>query len=124
MTSNLKNFLEQASKDKEFIEKLNKADTPEAVIALAAEKGFSLTPEDLKNEPAAGSLDDSEVEAVTGGDKCYCFAGGGGEALGDERTCACVMYGQGDMEDGGTRCTCALGGTGVDWAEGWGKGMF
>ena len=36
MTDNMKQFLEEASKDREYLEKVNKAETPEAVIALAA----------------------------------------------------------------------------------------
>ena len=64
MTNNLNAFLKAVSGDKEFIEKLKKA-SPEAIIALAKEKGFALTTDDLKK--AAGELTDSELEAVAGG---------------------------------------------------------
>ena len=95
MTDNTKRFLEAASQDKVFIEKLNKAETPEAVIALAAEKGFTLTEEDLKPEPASGEVSDDELDAVVGGKTCVCVAGGGGEAGTRDETCACVLGGAG-----------------------------
>ncbi len=103
MTDNMKNFLEEASKDREFVEKLNKAETPEAVIALAREKGFALTAEDLKQERApSGELSDDELEAVAGGKACFCAVGGGGERSGQDDsghwtddTCACVAVGAG-----------------------------
>ena len=66
MTENMKKFLEAVSQEKEFTEKLTKAETVEAVIALAKEKGFTLTAEDLK--PQAGELNDDELDAVAGGE--------------------------------------------------------
>ena len=90
MTDNMKKFLEAVSQDKEFLEKLTGAETPEAVIALAAEKGFTLTQEDLKQEPASGKISDDELEAVAGGETCGCFFGGGGE-----RSCGCFFGGSG-----------------------------
>ena len=47
MTDNVRRFLEETSQDKEFLDRLAMAKTPEEVIALAAEKGFTLTAEDL-----------------------------------------------------------------------------
>ena len=129
MTDNMKKFLEEASKDREFIEKWKKTETLEAIISLAAEKGFALTPEDLKNEPpAVAELSDDELEAVAGGKKCYCAIGGGGEKSGDkEGVCACVAAGAGEIivkrywDGNGTlielsepRCACAVGGYGGD----------
>jgi len=67
MTDNMKSFLETVSEDKEFIEKLSKADSPEAVIALAKEKGFTLTAEDLTQEAPTGELTDDELDDVAGG---------------------------------------------------------
>lgn len=46
MTENMKNFLEEVSKDEALFAKLKGAETAEAVISLAAEKGFTLTAED------------------------------------------------------------------------------
>ena len=47
------------------------------MIALAAENGFTLTQEDLKQEPASGEISDDELEAVAGGKTtCNCFFGG------------------------------------------------
>ena len=96
MTDNLKKFLEAASQDKAFIEKLKKAETPEAVIALAAEKGFTLTMEDLKPALQTGEVSDDEMDAVAGGKECYCAIGGGGVAGGNDTVCACVLMGEGD----------------------------
>ena len=90
MTDNMKKFLEAVSQNKECIEKLKKAETPEAVIALAAEKGFTLTQEDLKRESATGEISDGELEAVAGGKTCACFFGGGGTFSG------CVFAGVGE----------------------------
>ena len=67
MTDNLKSFLEAVSEDKEFIEKLTRAESPEAVTALANEKGFALTPEDLTQETSTGELSDDELDDVAGG---------------------------------------------------------
>ena len=119
MTDNMKKFLEEASKDSEFSEKLKKTETPEEIIALAAEKGFALTPEDLKNEPpAVAELSDDELDAVAGGKKCYCAVGGGGEKSSGETTCACVAQGMGYIYDEygekRLRCVCPLGGYGED----------
>ena len=117
MTDNMKKFLEVASQDKEFIEKLNKAETPEAVVALAEEKGFTLTEEDLKQEPVSGEISDTELDAVAGGEVCGCVIGGGGESGAVDDICACVLSGIGykkydhDINDG--RCYCVFGGAGA-----------
>ena len=63
MTDNLKAFLEAASKDKELLEKLKTAGTPEAVIALAKEKGFDLTAEDLKQDRKSTRLNSSHTDS-------------------------------------------------------------
>ena len=125
MTENMKKFLEEASKDQSFIEKMNKAETPEAVIALAAEKGFALTAEDLKPEAPTGELSEDELDAVAGGKKCYCAIGGGGKAGGNDKVCACPAVGIGtgivqNVDDPKhkyevDRCTCAVGGYGYTY---------
>ena len=122
MTENMKKFLEEASKDKEYLEKVNKAETPEAVIALAAEKGFTLTAEDLKPDQPSGKLNDDELDAVAGGKACACVMGGGGEEGTNDRVCFCVGAGSGNGYewDANTnslqfvvRCFCALAGGGT-----------
>lgn len=129
MTDNMKKFFETASQDKEYMEKLAKAETPEAIVALAAEKGFPLTLEDLK--PAeAEKVSDDELEAVAGGKDCYCALGGGGVEGGSDLVCACVMMGAGfgyrkiDVKgkDYGKvievqRCICPIGGHGESLTE-------
>lgn len=96
MTENLKKFLEEASSDEALIEKFTKAETPEAIIALAAEKGFTLTADDLKPEEASGGeVSDEELATVAGGKACFCAAGGGGESGSNDHTCWCVLGGSG-----------------------------
>ena len=119
MTENMKHFLEEISGDKEIIERINQAPDMETVIALAKEKGFILTEEDLKPDTGIQMVSDDELDAVAGGKECFCFAGGGGEATEDyEDTCACVGVGLGliinssNMKD--TRCMCAAAGYGDD----------
>ena len=103
MTDNLKKFLEAASSDADLAEKVNSAQTLDAVISLAKEKGFVLTAEELQPDSSARELDDDEVEAVAGGKACACVFGGGGEPTNYRKskdlTCACVMTGVGYGRD-------------------------
>ena len=124
MTDNLQKFLEAASGDREFMDKVSKAETAEAVIALAKEKGFALTAADLTVEAKQGEVSDDELEAVAGGKVCVCVAGGGGEAGNNDHTCWCVLVGEGSgyfhhncgyygTKDGNeNRCFCLGGGHG------------
>ena len=129
MTDNMRKFLEAASQDTEFLEKFSKAESQEAIVALAAEKGFALTEEDLKQEqPVSGDVSDDELDAVAGGQTCACVLGGGGKASGSSKTCACFMGGVGNIElpwvtkDGMhftseyLRCVCPGAGGGEDHA--------
>ena len=63
----MRKFLEAASRDKEFLEEFSKAESQETIVALAAEKGFTLTEEDLKREPVSDEICDDELNAVAGG---------------------------------------------------------
>lgn len=64
MTDNIKKFLEIASNESDdFKEKLLKADKAET-IAIAAEKGITLTDEDFDDNT---ELTPDELEAVAGG---------------------------------------------------------
>lgn len=114
MTDNMKKFMEAATEDEVLAEKLKDISDVETIRALAAEKGFILTEEDLAQP--AGELSEDELDAVVGGGKCVCFLGGGGSADAHESTCACVLYGQGDFHNSltytGTRCVCNCAGTG------------
>ena len=67
MTDKMKQFLEEAGKDAAFAEKLNGADSPETVLALAKEKGFELTLEDLQAALPTGELSDEALDGVAGG---------------------------------------------------------
>ena len=116
MTENMKKFLETASADKEFVERLNESKDEEAVIALAKEKGFTLTKEDLnQQEKKSGALSEDELDAVAGGKACYCAVAGGGEEGEFDDTCGCFGVGSGS-EKGITsaRCFCMIGGHGME----------
>ena len=64
MTENMKRFLELACREGgEFLEKLNKAGKDET-IALAAEKGLTLTDADFVRPKPEGEVGMDEAEAV------------------------------------------------------------
>jgi predicted ribosomally synthesized peptide with nif11-like leader len=127
MSENLRKLLEAASADPAFAERLTAAATPEALLALAREKDVLLSEEDLNAlaqaaAPKNGELTDDELEAVAGGQNCYCPIIGGG--VGDDegnKTCVCIAGGIG-MQDGnsekgikyGDRCFCPIAGEGRD----------
>ncbi len=67
MTEKMKKFLEAAQKDAALAEKLSRAETPEAVAALAKELGIVLSEADLKPETAVGELPDDALDDVAGG---------------------------------------------------------
>ena len=101
MTENVQKFLELASQEDEDYQKKLNGDDRDGVIALAAEKGITLTYADLEQQENEGegevSLD--EADAVAGGKRCACVAGGGGEASGPcDLVCACVIVGVGKYE--------------------------
>lgn len=114
MNENIRKFLEAVSQDKELIEKLKKAETPEAVIALAAEMGFPLTAEDLEQQPGSDIVSDDELDAVAGGKTCVCVLGGGGEKSGRDLLCWCTVEGYGTDIGKNMRCGCFVGGGGED----------
>ena len=67
MTENMKRFVEAAEKDAALAEAMGKVEKPEDLLALAAEKGLTLTAEDIKPAEATGELSDEELEDVAGG---------------------------------------------------------
>jgi predicted ribosomally synthesized peptide with nif11-like leader len=68
MTEQLKSFMETMAQDQSLAEALNAAETPEAVIALAKEKGITLTEQDLALAQApVGELSDDDLDDVAGG---------------------------------------------------------
>ena len=114
-------IFELASQDGELAEKLNAAESIEALVALLAEKGLDVAVGDLQAlaQPAAEGavkLSEDELDAVAGGEACTCFEGGGGAAGKFDRTCACVIYGLGRFAHPGeepvNRCNCFTIGTG------------
>lgn len=68
MTEQMKSFMEAIAQDQALAEALNAAETPEAVIALAKEKGITLTEQDLALAQApVGELSDDDLDDVAGG---------------------------------------------------------
>ncbi len=113
MTDNMKKFLELASGDAELVERLNGMDK-DAIIAEAQQRGIALSEADFAADTSA-ELSDDELDAVAGGGKCACIAGGSGTEDNDNcLNCVCVMGGQGVFKDGVERCKCVIGGGGVD----------
>lgn len=114
----LQELLESNAELKAKIETLNKDPQTTAAdfIALVREYGVEITEADFRPTPAGGEVSDSELEAVAGGGKCVCVAGGGG--TGDEYrdTCACVAAGMGfgkvTNSGCGHDCACPLIGSG------------
>ena len=122
MNEKMKQLLETVSGDAEFTEKLKNAPDAAAIIALAKEKGFDLTEEDLKPADGIQEISDDEIESVAGGKKCYCFTGGGGEETKEnEGICACVLIGMGGAGTDGNwitaRCECFYSGFGHEGTD-------
>ena len=127
MSENIKKFLERVSANEELSKKLCSADR-KAVIAMAKDLGIELTEADFVQ---ANELDEDELDAVAGGEycggvgevdeivSCFCSVGGGGTKKdANDKTCACVLYGQGDNKNDGSgdskrRCFCPVVGSGL-----------
>lgn len=117
MTENMKKFLAAVSKNDELIAKAS-AMAREELIALAKNLGIELTDADFAKP--TGEMNVNELEAVTGGGECSCFAGGGGKKNGKNKVCACVLAGFGDYDGDYNnddsiidyRCYCVGYGTG------------
>ena len=121
MTDNFKTFLQKTQNDKDIkkeIDALKDENDRNVVIKKAIEiakkAGITLTESDF--EEKEGEMEDAEMAAVAGGyKKCSCFAGGGGKADEDGKTCACVGVGYGyNKMDDMLRCHCVALGSGYD----------
>ena len=63
-----KAFLKKVKGDTSLQEKLKAAASPEAVMEIAKEAGFSITAEDIQStQSATAELTDKELEAAAGG---------------------------------------------------------
>ena len=61
-------FLEKVQGDTSLQEKLNAPTTPEAVIEIAKDAGFSITAEDIQSmQSQSGEVSDDELVGATGG---------------------------------------------------------
>lgn len=138
MTDNMKQFLEEASKNAEFQDKLIKAnnDYLQAVIGAAKEQGINLTNEDIalllradKNHD--GKISDEEIAAfkseelqdskvnedelatVAGGEYIHIYESGKPIKLCRwESDCWCAVGGGGSEDEHQKTCVCVLGGAG------------
>ncbi len=138
MSENLKSFFKLASQDEALkakaveLKDMEKEEVIKTCIALAAERGITLTEADFEPTASAdaGELSDDELDAVSGGgcgdgsmDSCICAVGGGGGGSGKNKVgatwgCACAAYGQGgDGKSEHFVCICTVYGTGKDWGE-------
>ena len=61
----LKSFLQKVQGDTSLQEKLKAAADQDAVLAIAKDAGFSISPDDLKK--AQAEVSDAELEAAAGG---------------------------------------------------------
>ena len=61
----LKSFLEKVQGDTSLQEKLKAAADSDAVLAIAKDAGFSISPDDLKK--AQAKVSDAELEGAAGG---------------------------------------------------------
>ena len=61
-------FLDKVKADNSLLEKLKQAASPEAVLEIAKEAGFSITAEDFQSmQSATVEVSDEELEAAAGG---------------------------------------------------------
>ena len=68
----LKAFLEKVKSDSSLQEKLKAAASPEAVVEIAKDAGFSITAEDIQSmQSATVELSDEELEGAAGGVRCH-----------------------------------------------------
>ncbi len=114
MNENMKAFLMKVSESEELSAKVSAEKDVNALIALAAEMGITLTEADFKQEPQ--ELDDDDLDTVAGGGdvSCACAMGGGGTKDSNDKTCACVLAGAGYSKTGRERCVCGFAGYGYD----------
>ena len=108
MTENMKAFLEVLSKeDSGKNGKIHEMDEA-SLIALAAEKGITLTEADFRPAEDEGEVSLDEADAVAGGKMCKCVVGGGGKRTKDnaDGSCGCVAIGSGVDTCGNERCMC------------------
>ena len=130
MTKNGEKLLNLVETNDEFREGFLECKGAEEMKKFALEYDLKLSDEDLDFSIGKEEIDPEELDAVSGGDACGCFAGGGGGKdpnFEGEKTCVCVVAGFGyteaychypsvhaDMVPEWERCFCAVGGGGKD----------
>ena len=66
--SGFSEFAKLAQNDQKLLERLKAAENPEALVAIAAEVGFSFSLEDFaRNQLSSKDLSDEDLESVSGG---------------------------------------------------------
>ena len=130
MTKNGEKLMILLESSEELREEFLKCENVEEVKKFALEHDFELTDEDLDFGIEKQEIDANELEAVSGGDACGCFAGGYGGADSNfkgEHKCVCVVAGCGTTEASCNapavekprdanwdRCCCVAAGGGKD----------
>lgn len=112
MTENMKKFLELASGDADLTAQL-KGMSKDAIIAVAQQRGMTLTEADFVADKSA-ELSEDELDAVAAGGKCACVFSGLGTAGDNYKECSCWISGDGKFNDPVSRCFCFNAGGGVD----------
>jgi predicted ribosomally synthesized peptide with nif11-like leader len=80
--SDFSEFTKLVQNDQKLLERLKAAENPEALVAIAAEVGFSFSLEDFTgNQLSSKDLSDEDLESVSGGTVVI-----GGTILGREMT--------------------------------------
>jgi predicted ribosomally synthesized peptide with nif11-like leader len=83
--SDFSEFTKLVQNDQKLLERLKAAENPEALVAIAAEVGFSFSLEDFTgNQLSTKDLSDEDLESVSGG--FLPVAVGGGTILGREKS--------------------------------------
>ena len=126
MEDKMKRFLEEMSKNKEMVKKVEiinekHSDTEEnasALAELANEMGITITKEELLNVTSqydSGEMSDEELEQVSGGKMvdhyypranvynmvcdCLCVFAGGGTSDDNQKSCGCMIGGGGEFTE-------------------------
>ncbi|MBQ7543947.1 MAG: Nif11-like leader peptide family natural product precursor [Synergistaceae bacterium] len=120
MTDNVKKFLEAVSQDEALKDAMKSAKGFDAIVKLAASRGFAITAEDLAPSETS-ELSEDEMAAVSGGtgffaakvtSSCRCQNYGSG--LTWELSCDCSGSGTGiNTNNGHERCWCSSEGLGL-----------
>ena len=113
MTERGKAFLKEAAQDEALMNQLKTARDVESVVQMARERGISLDASDLLFRQSPESVDEDELQAVSGGAQCQCAINGAGLPGRKDDNCICYSFGLGfDQSFYIMRCICLDYGSG------------